>query len=167
MAHFSVRWIYELDADYEFNVRKYLASEITQAMSFRDRTGSERLVIYPDGRALIRAHYAWDGCTPKFAVFDIAFGTPDGVPNERTRKPKTYYASLVHDVLYQFIDVHLPIARRDADEAFFDLLVRDSFAPRYVYWSAVRLFGGLSRQITRRKRRYAGRRVLLTDGQRD
>ncbi len=93
-------------------------------------------------RPLVRAHYAWDVCTPKFALFDIVLGTPDGVPNERTRRPKTYYTSLVHDVQYQFMDVHLPITRRYADEAFFDLLVRESCGRRLAAASRQRSLPG-------------------------
>jgi len=66
----------------------------------------------------------------------------DGVPNNQTHRPKIYYASLVHDVLCQFLDVRLPIQRVGADRAFRDIMARDAFAPRYIYWMTVRLFGG-------------------------
>ena len=161
MGSFSVKWIYELDADYRIDLGKYLAEHGDQTLSFQDSSGVERLVLYPTGTAIIRARYAWDGCTPKFALFDMLFGIPDGVPNEQTRKPKAYYASLVHDVLYQFLDVDLPITRRGADAAFFDILERHAFTPRYIYWAFVRVFGGLTRYFTRWKRSYHGRRVPL------
>ncbi len=162
MGLFSVKWIYELDADYTIDLKKYLSNHFDQTLSFQDSSGVERLVLYPTGIAIIRAKYAWDGCTPKFAIFDIVFGIPDGVPNEQTRKPKAYYASLVHDVLYQFLDVDIPIKRPDADEAFFSILERDAFTPRYVYWAFVRVFGGLAHHFTRWKRSYRGRRVPLS-----
>ncbi len=162
MVFFSVKWIYELDADYRIDLKKYCSEHFDQPLSFQDSSGSEWLVLYPTGIAIIRANYAWDGCTPKFAIFDIGFGIPDGIPNERTRKPKAYYASLVHDVLYQFLDVDLPIKRRGADAAFFDILERDAFAPRYVYWAFVRVFGGLAHHFTSWKRSYRGRRVSLS-----
>ena len=48
--------------------------------------------------------YAWDGCSPKFQILDLIFGTHDGAISENTGKAVTYYASMVHDVLYQFHD---------------------------------------------------------------
>lgn len=158
---FSVKWIYELSADYELDLSRYVPVEIAEACAFEDRSGVCRLELHPGGRAVVKAHYAWDGCTPKFAVLDIVVGTPDGIPNEITRRPKAYYASLVHDVLYQFLDADLPLSRAQADRVFLGLLERDAFAPRWVYYAAVRAFGGLTRLVTRRVRSYAGRRVPL------
>ena len=61
----------------------------------------------PDGRLIIPREYTWDGCTPKFSILDIfVIGTPDGIKNINTGKPKTYFASLVHDVLYQYFRWH-------------------------------------------------------------
>jgi hypothetical protein len=159
MSPFSVKWIYELQDDYSVNLLAYFSERLEHPCAFEDRSGRTRLVLYPDGRAIVKAGYAWDGCTPKFAVFDILLGTPDGIPNNQTRKPKTYYASLIHDVLYQFLDVKLPIKRSGADRAFLNIMARDAFAPRYIYWTAVRLFGGVFRIFTCWKRSYAGRRV--------
>jgi hypothetical protein len=161
MSPFAVTWIYELREDYRINLLDYFSETLEHPFAFEDRSGRTRLVLHPDGTAIIKANYAWDGCTPKFAVFDIVLGTPDGAPNNHTREPKTYYASLVHDVLYQFLDVKLPIKRVGADRAFRDIMTRDAFAPRYIYWAAVRLFGGVFRRFTRWKRSYAGRRVAL------
>jgi hypothetical protein len=158
---FSVKWIYELAQDYELDLSRHVQVEITEPWAFADRTGVRRLELHPGGRAVVKARYAWDGCTPKFALFDIVIGTPDGIPNEVTRKPKAYYASLVHDVLYQFLDADLPLTRAQADRVFLGLLERDAFAPRWVYYAAVRAFGGLTRLATRRIRSYAGRRVAL------
>jgi hypothetical protein len=92
---------------------------------------------------------------------DIVIGTPDGIPNEKTGKPKAYYASLLHDVLYQFLDVDLPLSRAQIDHVFLDVLTRDCFAPRWLYYAAVRCFGGLFRCFTHWKRSYAGTRVPL------
>jgi hypothetical protein len=163
MSAVAVKWIYELQEDYKVNLLEYFFERLEHPCAFEDRSGRTRLLLYPDGTAIIKAGYAWDGCTPKFAVFDILLGTPDGVPNNQTRKPKTYYASLVHDVLYQFLDVELPIRRVGADLAFRNIMARDAFAPRYVYWPAVRLLGGAFRLFTRWKRSYAGRRVTLPE----
>jgi len=81
--------------------------------------------------------------------------------NEHTKKPKAYYASLLHDVLYQFLDADLPLPRAQADRVFVEILTRDRFAPRRAYYAAVRVFGGLFRRFARWKRAYAGKRVTL------
>jgi len=84
--------------------------------------------------------YAWDGCSPKFNVLDIfLIGTPDGRINVNTGKPVTYYASLIHDALYQFRK-DLGIKRKVADKVF--LYYLGDFQLRFIYYAAVRLFGG-------------------------
>ena len=88
------------------------------------------------------ADYAWDGCTPKFCLLDVLLGVPDGAVDSRTGKVKTYYASLVHDALYQFLDVGLPYNRKDADDFFLCLMEETGFILRQIYYRAVRLFGG-------------------------
>lgn len=161
MSALSVKWIYVLDQDYSFNLRPYLPEDFTEGCAFEDRNHHRWLEIHPDGMAVVKARYAWDGCTPKFAVWDIVLGIPDGVPNATTQKPKAYYASLLHDVLYQFLDAGLPLQREAADRVFLDLLTRDRFGPRQIYHAAVRALGGVSRLFTRWKRSYQGRRVPL------
>ena len=73
-----------------------------------------------------------------------------------TGHPKTYYASLVHDALYQFIPDGLPLGRRHADRFFLLLMAESDFSPRWVYWVAVRVFGGLFRRVMRVKRKTNG-----------
>ena len=159
MSELAVSWIFLLDEDYVYGIREHLPPDWNDACAFVDRKGRRRLEINPNGDARILAGYAWDGCTPKFSVFDIVIGTPDGVPNEVTKKPKAYYASLMHDVLYQFLDAGLPLSRAQADNLFLEILTRDRFAPRRIYHVAVRVFGGVFRLFTRWKRSYAGKRV--------
>lgn len=161
MSELAVRWVFVLDEDYVYNLREHLPADWNEACAFVDRSGRRRLEIHRNGDARVLADYAWDGCTPKFSLFDIVFGVPDGIPNRITRKPKAYYASLLHDALYQFLDADLPLSRAQADRVFLELLTRDRFAPRPIYYAAVRVFGGLARLFTRWKRSYAGRRVPL------
>ena len=161
MSELAVRWIFVLDADYLYDLRHHLPSNWSDGCAFVDRKGHRRLEIHPDGNARVLASYAWDGCTPKFSLFDIVFGTPDGIPNQVTKKPKAYYASLMHDVLYQFLDADLPLSRAQADRVFLEILTRDRFAPRPIYYAAVRAFGGAFRRFTRWKRSYAGKRIAL------
>lgn len=156
-----LKWIYVLDQDYSYNVKSHLSNECANGCAFEDERGKRWLEIYPDGTAKVLAEYAWDGCTPKYALWDIALGTPDGVPNIKTKKPKAYYASLIHDVLYQFLDADLPIKRAGADRIFLELLTRDGFGPRWIYFAAVRVFGAISRLFSRWKRSHHGKRVPL------
>jgi len=161
MALFALKWIFFLDNDYEINAKAHLPDNFTTGCAFADSTGRRRLEVHPDGTVKVIASYSWDGCTPKFAVWDIAFGTPDGIPNNKTVKPKAYYASLVHDALYQFLDAGLPFTRAAADRIFLEILTRDEFAPRPIYYAAVRLFGGIFRRFTRWKRSYRGSKGSL------
>lgn len=161
MSQFAVKWVYLLAEDYPYNVRPHLPNEFPTGCAFEDKDGQRRLEIHPDGTLKVLAEYAWDGCTPKFALWDILFGIPDGVTHAATTKPKTYYASLVHDVLYQFLDLGLPISRRAADRIFLELLTRDHFGPRWIYFAAVRVFGGIFHLFTRWKRSYRGKMVPL------
>jgi hypothetical protein len=162
VSEFAVRWVFVLDSDYVYNIRRYLPPDWNEGWAFEDCVKKKRrLEIHPNGDARVLANYAWDGCTPKFSVFDIVFGVPDGIPNQHTKKPKAYYASLLHDVLYQFLDAELPLSRAQADRVFLEILTRDHFAPRHIYYGAVRAFGGLFRRFTRWKRGYAGKRVAL------
>ena len=163
MSQFAVPWIYVLDNDYVYDISAHLPKNWNESYIFVDRSKQPRLQINAKGEARILAGYAWDGCSPKFSVFDILIGTPDGVPNKITKKPKTYYASLLHDTLYQFLDAELPLQRADADQIFLELLTRDHFAPKHVYYTAVRVFGGIFRQFTRVKRKYAGKRIPFED----
>lgn len=161
MSAFAVRWVFILDGDYIYSLRRHLPPDWNEGCAFVDRNGHRRLEIHPNGDARVLANYAWDGCTPKFSLFDLVFGIPDGIPNQVTRKPKAYYASLMHDVLYQFLDANLPIPRAQADRVFLEILTRDHFAPRPIYYAAVRVFGGVARLFTRWKRSYAGKRIPL------
>ncbi len=87
--------------------------------------------------------YAWDGCSPKLKFKDVCIlGTPDGVLNFETGKSKTYYASLIHDVFYQFsLDVKSFIKRREVDKEFYTILVRDKFRLAKVYYLFVHWLG--------------------------
>lgn len=162
MSTTSVRWIYVLEEDVVYNILEHLPSDWSKSYAFYDKKGNRRLEIHSNGDARILSGYAWDGCTPKFSFFDILVGTPDGIPNERTKKPKTYYASLVHDVLCQFLEINPDVPRGRADKIFFELLKRDGFAPRYLYYFAVSVFGGVGHRFTRWKRSYDGKRIALT-----
>lgn len=155
----TVRWLYRLDEDFVWPS----PFPVSHDVAFQDAEGQTRLLITTDGTITVLKSYAWDGCTPKVCFLDLLVGTPDGAVYEGTGRPKTYYASLVHDALYQFLPDDLPLKRSQCDECFLRLMRRDRFALRYLYYVAVRLFGGLTRPVTRRIRRtYGARRIELT-----
>lgn len=153
----SVRWLYRLEESYSWESGHRLEEDLV----FRDKSGAVRLVIERGGRITVTRGYAWDGCTPKVCVFDILIGVPDGVVHARTGRPKTYYASLVHDALYQFLPDGLPLRRYHADEFFLRLMVESDFAPRWIYWFAVRILGGLFRRAGRKIRKTSGIRQSI------
>lgn len=147
------RWVFRLEADY---VRP-LGRTFARDLDFHDKTGVVRLRLRRDGTLVIPAGYAWDGCTPKVVVWDLVLGTPDGVVSTRTGRPKAWQGSLVHDALYQFLPCGLPLTRAEADRIFLEILREDNFAPRWVYYVAVRIFGGGFKWVQARLRRHGGR----------
>ena len=100
----------------------------------------------PDGTITIkgtnRRGYAWDGCSPKIKIGDIYFGTSEAVLNDDTGQSKTYYASMIHDVFYQFNkDVRSLVNREEVDSEFYNILKRDGFRFAKAYYYGVRAFG--------------------------
>ena len=86
-------YIYCLEED-------YLCKSSIQGRKFEN----EWFKLEEDGTVTVKGSYkkgySWDGCSPKIKFKDICLGTPDAVLSWTTRKPKTYYASMVHDVFY-------------------------------------------------------------------
>lgn len=86
--------------------------------------------------------YAWDGCSPKIKLGDLYLGTKEAVLNFTTGQSKTYYASLIHDVFYQFSpQVRKSVARKEVDREFYAILRRDDFQLASLYYFFVRLLG--------------------------
>jgi len=159
----GVRWLYKLDQDFSWRSQH----SVPENLLFSDKDGKVRLIMEKDGRITVTKGYAWDGCTPKICFFDILIGTPDGVVHSGTEKPKTYYASLIHDALYQFLPnmpKDKPVTRWDADAFFLRLMKETEFAPRWIYWLAVRVFGGLSVSVRKNVTRKTRGRVEITSG---
>lgn len=155
----SVRWLYRLEHNFTWESRYPIPEDLV----FRDKTGVVRLIIEASGRITVTRGYAWNGCSPKFCVFDLLIGTPEGVVHASTGKPKTYFASLIHDALYQFLPDGLPLRRHHADKFFLVLLAESDFVLRWLYWGAVRLFGGLIWRATRLKRKTRGTRDRVAE----
>ena len=143
---FRVYKLFTLSEDYSWQS----GYQFKNNYEFRDKKKNNklRMIIEKGGKITVMQGYSWDGCTPKFSLFDLlVIGTPDGILSDKTGKPKAYYASLIHDALYQFLP-ELPeedkiYTRKIADDIFFQVLEDARFAPRNFYWLAVRLFVGL------------------------
>ena len=109
---------------------------------------NEWFKLEKDGTVTVRGRnrrgYAWDGCSPKIKIKDIYFGIPEAVLNFETGKSKTYYASLIHDIFYQFSkDVKPFISRKVVAREPYLILERDKFKFAKVYYKTVRLLGWL------------------------
>lgn len=93
------------------------------------------------GTIIIKAGYAWDGCSPAWRIGGLWLGTPDGALRADGR-PQTYEASLVHDVLCQF-SKQVPMSKDQVSDLFRDMLLEGGF-PKWrakLYRSAVYAFG--------------------------
>lgn len=77
-------------------------------------------VFICSGYITINKGYSWNGCSY--------------VPDFKG----TYYASLIHDALYQY-----KVGRKIADSIFYDLMKRDKFKGAWIYYNGVKLFGRL------------------------
>lgn len=126
-------------------IKDKLSKYGNKSIKFYDTTGVLRATLDCASKSIIvERGYAWDGCSPKWVFLDLIVGTPDGAINPNTGKTKTYYGSLVHDVIYQFLDdPQMIFDRKDADKIFYESLLANKFFWSYIYYVAVRLFGGI------------------------
>ena len=159
MSSDVARWLYRIDASYTWTSPFRQESDY----AFFDAKGRLRLLVERNGAITVTRGYTWNGCSPKFFVLDLLFGTPEGVVNARTAQRKTYYASMVHDALYQFLADGLPLTRVQADRCFLMLMRESSFLLAPVYWLFVRAFGGIVHFATRRYRDWNGTGLRMGD----
>jgi catechol 2,3-dioxygenase-like lactoylglutathione lyase family enzyme len=160
MAGDVAKWLYRLSANYEWTSPFALDEDY----AFADSAGRVRLVLERNGAITVTRGYTWNGCSPKVSAFDLLIGTPEGVVNARTGQRKTYFASLVHDALYQFLADGLPLTRRQADLVFLHLMRESGFRLAPIYWLFVRALGGLVHAATRRTRRWRGTATRVDAG---
>lgn len=155
----SVKWLYRTEQPFAWESGLPIGTD----QYFKDRSGAVRLVLEAGGRITVLPGYAWNGCSPKLRFFDLVVGTPDGVVYRRTRRPKTYYASMVHDALYQFMGASSPVSRGEADRCFLRLMAESEFLWRRVYWLAVRIAGRLVWHGKRVVRQWRGTREVVAE----
>lgn len=92
--------------------------------------GKAYMTISPAGILTVFEGYAWDGATlaPDYA--------------------EIYYATLVHDALYQFLP-NTPMSRKAIDDIFLKMMQENNFKYAKIYYRAVRWFGGIFVALTR------------------
>ena len=95
--------------------------------------------------------FAWDGCSPKFALGPLLLGTWDGAFKKALKMPEAVRAAKFHDALYQDLDLLAEIGfrREHADLLFLEMLRANRFRYASLYYRAVRLFGGLDLSLWR------------------
>ena len=132
-------YLYELEEPY------FIHCPHLQGLEFQN----EWLSLH-NGVIEIAKGYAWDGCSPKWRIWGKVIGIWDGSISAITNKPKTYYASLVHDALYQFAKqiaeqngIKLKDVKTAADLTFFYVMKKHGFPLAKPYYIAVRILGGL------------------------
>ena len=155
----SAPWVYKLERCFCWES----GCAVPDDYVFFDSAGKVWLFIERSGAITVMKGYAWNGCTPKVCFLDLLIGTPEGAVYGETGKRKTYYASLVHDALYQFLREASPLTRGEADRFFLQLMQDSDFVLARVYWLVVRSLGWAFWQGTSRKREWAGRRENLAD----
>jgi hypothetical protein len=155
----EVKWVFRLEDDFSYKTHL----QVPQKYIFRDKNGVVRLIIDRDGKFTVTKGYAWNGCSPKFMLFDLIIGTPDGVVHKKTGKRKTYYATCLHDALYQFIQEIAPLSRADADRIFLNAMKETKFIYAYIYWFFVRLFGWLVWRTWKHTRKLHGTREVVIE----
>lgn len=132
MRHFGLpetSWRYTLADDYSMTSHDYL----------RGVHAEHRWLSIHDGNLVVKAGYAWDGCSPCISILGLFYlGPPDGA--EHLGNPATYHASLVHDALCQY-RASLPISKATSVGVFRELLDKARFPLAWVYASAVDRFG--------------------------
>jgi len=101
---------------------------------------AEYLELRKSGLLIIPKGYVWDGCSFTFSFLDLfTFGTPEGRIHFKTGKPVTYYASLVHDALYQYHH-EIGISKKVADQLFLKMLNKEKYPLARVYYLALRTY---------------------------
>jgi len=153
----TVKWLYRNEENFSWQSNL----KVNQDYVFRDKKGKIRLIIGDDGKLTITKGYTWNGCSPKICILDLFIGTPDGAVYAPTGKPKTYYASMVHDALYQFLDAEVPITRAQADKCFLQLMEESEFVLSGIYWFAVHTFGHLFWKGKRKARQWRGEAISV------
>lgn len=137
-------WKYTLDKEMEFHLPEYNG---LPRQLIRKKDHKVLAEISPNGILHVYEGYSWDGCSPKYKVFDkYIVGVWDGTEHPVTGEQKLKYPSLVHDCLCQMFhgkkeDLKF-YTRKHIDVIFCnEMKMWDvSFIQRKTYYYAVRLY---------------------------
>lgn len=66
----NVKWLYRLEKNFSWESEL----DIAEDQAFKDITGKVRLLLERGGRITVMRGYAWNGCSPKFCMFDFLRG---------------------------------------------------------------------------------------------
>lgn len=86
--------------------------------------------------------FSWDGASPKIKFLRWVIGTPDG------KKNQMYIPTLIHDVLYINLKKQ-PFSRKTIDLIFLELMGKEKWKLRYIYYLIVRIFGGVYYELNK------------------
>lgn len=139
----SKPYLWTLEEDYHVSLGFTIAIE---KMDFHDNKGNKWMTIDYDTLTIYK-DYSWDGCSPKFKIGGKIFGIWDGTKiahiingDEIDVDSQMKYASLIHDVMYQFLD-DIPLSRKDVDSIFLKDALNANFIFSWLYYCFVRVFG--------------------------
>lgn len=134
----SKMWKYKVERDIVIEREYDFLANYDKVETFIFRWAT---IVVSKNKIRIIAHkgYAWDGCTPKFRLSNIMIGTWDGPILFYEKVPQTYYASLAHDILCQYLGKH-SVTREQADKLFYELMKEKKFFLAPLYFIAVRFF---------------------------
>lgn len=115
---------YTLQEDYVYIPQKVLQLE----RDFECKEGK----ILKNGTIIIYKGFTWNGVT----------GWSEGELDHTLNKPKTYYATCVHDFGYKYIqEKDFPYKKEDIDYFFYVIMLQYKFKYAELYYWAVKVFG--------------------------
>ena len=149
MSKFHIKKVFKLDHDITLSVPFWQDRVTVKKPMHFYRNGKKYMTIRNNGLIDIYKGYTWDGCSPKFRIFGKKIGTYDG-PYGSDGHRKCYFASLLHDCLYEALHhPRRPFVRKDADRAFHQLMKAADYKFAIFYYMFVRIFGGIAHKISR------------------
>lgn len=128
------KWRFKFSRDYAL----FLTFNTGIHAEFYDKNEKHWMTI--DGNIIIiKAGYAWNGCSPKRCLFGQWVGTPD--------YKQTILASGIHDALCQFFNCeHFLLDKYTVDLIFYHIMKRKEFHLTDIYYGAVNKFGNYTKE---------------------
>lgn len=134
-------YLYTLKKDFKYTLPHGFRGRVNGMIRFYDDK-FKKLAEISDFYITVYSGYSSDGCSPKIKLFNWVVGTPDG-PIQDDGYPQTYWASLIHDVIWQFNE-QSPFASLERDKLFLYMLKKSNWKYSNLYYYAVRLFSKIT-----------------------